>query len=112
MRGSRSCSRQRQLRHLHRRRWLPRHRLAIDTAIISRNKMRGTSWIVAVISRIHLLTVAAVASAVFCSACSGRLAQGALSPVAEANTEGTSLVPLLVATTRKQSTDTGNMFDR
>jgi esterase/lipase superfamily enzyme len=40
------------------------------------------------------------------------LAQGALSPVAQANTEGTSLVPLLVATTRKQSTDTGNMFDR
>ena len=64
------------------------------------------------ISRIHLLTAAAVASAVFCSACSGRLAQGALSPVAQANTEGTSLVPLLVATTRKQSTDTGNMFDR
>jgi esterase/lipase superfamily enzyme len=58
------------------------------------------------------LTVAAVASAVCCSACSGRLAQGALSPVAEASTEGTSLVPLLVATTRKPSTDAGNMFDR
>jgi esterase/lipase superfamily enzyme len=58
------------------------------------------------------LTVAAVASAVCCSACSGRLAEGALSPVAQANTEGTSLVPLLVATTRKPSTDAGNMFDR
>ena len=63
-------------------------------------------------STIRLLSVAAIASAVCCSACSGRLPQGALAPVAQAETEGTSLVPLLVATTRKRSTDPGEMFDK
>jgi esterase/lipase superfamily enzyme len=58
------------------------------------------------------LTAAAVASAVCCSACSGRLPQGALAPVAQTDTAGTSLVPMLVATTRKRSTDAGDMFDR
>jgi esterase/lipase superfamily enzyme len=58
------------------------------------------------------LTAIAIASAVCCSACSGRLPQGALAPVAQTDTEGTSLVPVLVATTRKRSADAGEMFDR
>ena len=64
------------------------------------------------IGRVRLLTVAAIASAVFCCGCSGRLAQGALVPVAQADTEGISLVPVLVATTRSRSTaNAGEMFD-
>jgi hypothetical protein len=47
-----------------------------------------------------------------CCACSGRLPQGALAPVAQADTAGTSLVPMLVATTRKRSTDAGDMLSR
>jgi esterase/lipase superfamily enzyme len=46
-----------------------------------------------------------------CCGCSSRLQQGALVPVAAANTEGTSLVPVLAATTRKRATgDAGEMF--
>jgi esterase/lipase superfamily enzyme len=63
------------------------------------------------IGRFHLLTAAAISSAIFCCGCSGRLAQGALVPVAQANTEGTSRVPVLVATKRNRSTaDAGEMF--
>ena len=65
----------------------------------------------AMIGRFHVLTAAAIASAVFCCGCSG-LSQGALAPVAQANTEGTSLVPVLVATNRKRSpADAGVKFD-
>ena len=64
------------------------------------------------IGRVRLLTAAAIASAIFCCGCSGRLAQGALVPVAQADTEGISLVPVLVATIRSRSTaDAGEMFD-
>jgi esterase/lipase superfamily enzyme len=64
------------------------------------------------IGRVHLLTAAAIASAIFCCGCSGRLAQGALVPVAQAETEGISLVPVLVATKRSRSTaDAGEMFN-
>jgi esterase/lipase superfamily enzyme len=45
-----------------------------------------------------------------CGACSSRPSQGVLLPVAE-SVEGTSRVPLLVATTRRRSTtDAGEMF--
>jgi esterase/lipase superfamily enzyme len=64
------------------------------------------------IGRVRLLTAAAIASAIFCCGCSGRLAQGTLVPVAQAETEGISLVPVLVATKRSRSTiDAGEMFD-
>jgi len=64
------------------------------------------------IGRLRLLTAAAIASAIFCCGCSGRLAQGALVPVAQADTEGTSLVPVLVATKRSRSAaNAGEMFD-
>jgi esterase/lipase superfamily enzyme len=64
------------------------------------------------IGRFHVLTAAAIASAICCCGCSARLSQGALVPVAQANTEGTSFVPVLVATKRKRSTtDSGEMFD-
>jgi esterase/lipase superfamily enzyme len=57
------------------------------------------------------LIVVTVALAICCSACSGRPQEGALVPIA-ASTEGTSLVPVLVATTRRRSTtDPGEMFD-
>ena len=63
------------------------------------------------IGRFYLLTVAVMASAILCSGCS-RLSQGSLLPVAQANTEGTSLVPVLVATKRKRSTaENGEMFN-
>ena len=53
----------------------------------------------------------AIAAAICCSACSGRLPQGALVPVAQANTAGASIVPMLVATTRSRATtDAGDMF--
>jgi esterase/lipase superfamily enzyme len=68
--------------------------------------------VIALISRFHILTAAVIASAICCCGCSARLSQGALVPVAQANTEGTSLVPVLVATKRKRSTvDAGAMFD-
>ena len=61
--------------------------------------------------RFHLLSVVAIASAILCSGCS-RLSQGSLLPVAQANTEGTSLVPVLVATKRKRSAaENGEMFN-
>ena len=61
--------------------------------------------------RFHLLSVVAIASAILCSGCS-RLSQGSLLPVVQANTEGTSLVPVLVATKRKRSaTGNGEMFN-
>jgi esterase/lipase superfamily enzyme len=48
----------------------------------------------------------------FCCGCSSRLAQGALVPIAQADTEGTSLVPVLVPTKRSRSTaNAGEMFD-
>jgi esterase/lipase superfamily enzyme len=68
--------------------------------------------VIVLIGRVRLLTAAAIASAIFCCGCSGRLAQGALVPVAQADTEGISLVPVLVATKRSRSTaDPGEMFD-
>jgi len=73
---------------------------------------RKSLWVIELISRIRLLTAAAIASAICCCACSGRLPQGALVPVTQANTEGTSLVPVLVATTRKRAADDpGEMFE-
>src|SRR5580700_1388844 len=69
-------------------------------------------WVVALIGRFHILTAVAIASAICCCGCSGRLSQGALLPVALANTEGPSRVPVLVATKRKRSSaDAGEMFD-
>ena len=63
------------------------------------------------IGRFHILTAVAILSAIFCCGCSGRLAQGALVPVAQADTEGTSRVPVLVATKRNRSTaNPGEMF--
>jgi esterase/lipase superfamily enzyme len=71
----------------------------------------GDWWGIALIGRIHILTAAAIASAICCSGCSGRLSQGALVPVAQADTEGTSRVPVLVATKRNRSTsNAGEMF--
>jgi len=59
-----------------------------------------------------LLNAVAMASAIFCSGCSGQLAQGALIPVAQVDAEGISFVPVLVATTRSRSTaDAGEMFN-
>ena len=66
---------------------------------------------IVLIGRVRLATAAAIASAIFCCGCSGRLAQGALVPVAQADTEGISLVPVLVATKRSRSTTDGVMFD-
>jgi esterase/lipase superfamily enzyme len=67
--------------------------------------------VIASIGKFPILTAAAIASAICCCGCSGRLSQGALVPIAQANTEGTSLVPVLVATKRKRSTaDEGEMF--
>ena len=63
------------------------------------------------IGRFRILTAAAIASAICCGGCSGRLSQGALVPVAQADTEGTSRVPVLVATKRNRSTaNAGEMF--
>ena len=54
--------------------------------------------------------VLAVAMAVACGSCSSRPSQGVLIPVTEA-VEGTSRVPIFVATTRQRSTiDPGEMF--
>jgi len=65
-----------------------------------------------VISSINPLAIVAIALALWCCGCSGRLPQGALVPVAQADTAGGSVVPVLVATTRKRATgDTGDMFD-
>src|SRR5882757_6368237 len=56
-------------------------------------------------------TVLAVAMALVCGSCSIRPAQGVLVPVAEI-AEGTSRVPIFVATTRQRSTtDPGEMFN-
>ncbi|MFZ0811996.1 MAG: alpha/beta fold hydrolase [Bradyrhizobium sp.] len=64
------------------------------------------------IGKFQILNAAAVALALFCCGCSARLSQGALVPVAQANTVGTSLVPILIATKRTRSTtDPGEMFD-
>jgi esterase/lipase superfamily enzyme len=70
--------------------------------------------VIALISGRHILTLVAVTSAIFCSACSTRLSQGSLLPVTQAETEGTSLVPVLVATERTRSTPdaAGEMFGR
>ena len=72
-----------------------------------------TVWVgFAVISRINPLAIVAIALALCCCGCSGRLPQGALVPVAQADTAGGSVVPVLVATTRQHTTgDAGNMFD-
>jgi esterase/lipase superfamily enzyme len=68
--------------------------------------------VIVLIGRARLWSAAAIASAFFCCGCSGRLAQGALAPVAQADTEGTSLVPVLVATKRSRSAaNAGEMFD-
>lgn len=56
------------------------------------------------------LNVLALVSALACGSCGGRLAQGALVPVTT-TAEGTSRIPILVATTRQRSTtDPGEMF--
>ena len=66
---------------------------------------------VALTGKSYILTAVAIAFAI-CSCGCARLSQGALVPVAQANTEGTSLVPVLVATKRKRSTtNPGEMFD-
>jgi esterase/lipase superfamily enzyme len=69
---------------------------------------------IALISGRHTLTLVAVASAICCCACSARLSQGSLLPVTQVETEGTSLVSVLVATERTRSTTdaTGEMFGR
>ncbi len=60
----------------------------------------------------HVVAAGAVALALCCVACSGRPQQGALVPVAETAAEGTSRVPVLVATTRQRAAgDPGDMFD-
>jgi esterase/lipase superfamily enzyme len=72
----------------------------------------GDRGVIVLIGRVGLLTAAAIASALFCCGCASRLAQDTLVPVARADTEGTSLVPLLVATKRSRSaTGSGEMFD-
>ena len=71
----------------------------------------GDWWGIALIGRFRILTAAAIASAICCSGCSGRLSQRALVSVAQADTEGTSRVPVLVATKRNRSTtNVGEMF--
>lgn len=56
------------------------------------------------------LNALALILALACGSCGGRLQQGALTPVT-ATAEGTSRVPILVATTRQRSTnDSGEMF--
>jgi esterase/lipase superfamily enzyme len=58
-----------------------------------------------------LLALRVIAMAVFCASCSGRPVQGVLVPVNEI-AEGTSRVPIFVATTRQRSTtDPGEMFN-
>lgn len=65
----------------------------------------------ALISKVCLATMAAIALALCCCACSGRLPQGALVPAAVADTAGASGVPVLISTTRQRSTvDAGDMF--
>ena len=60
----------------------------------------------------HTVAAAAVALAMCCSGCSGPPPQGALVSIAETATEGTSLVPVLIATTRQHAaSDPGHMFD-
>ena len=73
--------------------------------------VQGVVGGIALLREKHLLTAVAIAAAICCSACSGRLPQGALVPVAQANTAGASIVPMLVATTRSHATaDAGDMF--
>jgi esterase/lipase superfamily enzyme len=58
-----------------------------------------------------LLPALVFGAALACSGCSGRPARGVLIPVPE-KVEGTSQIPLLVATTRRRSTtDPGEMFN-
>lgn len=60
----------------------------------------------------NLRAVAGFILALACCSCAGRPLQGVLIPTAE-SAEGTSRVPILVATTRRQATDnTGEMFNR
>ena len=56
-----------------------------------------------------ILVFAAIAATALCAGCSGRPAQGMLVPVAQ-SAEGTSRVPILVATTRKATEAPGEMF--
>jgi esterase/lipase superfamily enzyme len=64
-----------------------------------------------VYSRGRLVLAAAVGASLFCAGCASRPTQGVLVPVAE-TIEGTARVPVLVATTRRRSTnDPGEMFD-
>ena len=59
---------------------------------------------------IGLRAIAAMMIALACCSCAGRPLQGVLVPTTE-SAEGTSRVPVLIATTRQQSTgDTGEMF--
>jgi esterase/lipase superfamily enzyme len=60
--------------------------------------------------RIHGRSALVLVFALACGSCVGRLSQGALVPVTT-TAEGTSRVPILVATTRQRSTtDLGEMF--
>ena len=61
-------------------------------------------------NRDHVLAAAAIGLAVCCCACASRPLEGVLVPNAQ-SAEGTSRVPVLVATTRQPSTtDAGEMF--
>jgi len=62
--------------------------------------------------RKNLRLVTALILALACSSCAGRPLQGVLVPAAE-SAEGTSRVPIVIATTRQRATDdTGQMFNR
>jgi esterase/lipase superfamily enzyme len=61
--------------------------------------------------RKNLRAVAGFILAFACCSCAGRPLQGVLVPTAE-SAEGASRIPILVATTRKQARDDGEMFDR
>jgi esterase/lipase superfamily enzyme len=68
--------------------------------------------VITVDNRSGLRAIGALALALACCSCAGRPLQGVLIPTAE-SAEGTSRVPILIATTRQQSTgEPGEMFSR
>jgi esterase/lipase superfamily enzyme len=79
-------------------------------AIIDGGRWRVTPRVPIVRVCISFLNALVLVPALVCSSCGGRPPQGALIPVT-ATAEGTSRVPILIATTRQRSTaDTGEMF--
>ena len=79
-------------------------------AIIDGGRWRVTPRVPIVRVCISFLNALVLVPALMCSSCGGRPPQGALIPVT-ATAEGTSRVPILIATTRQRSTaDTGEMF--